>query len=98
MTGENRNIQHPFLVWYGGSQAAVRYGKWKYRWADNQEGSYAKQSADYEGVDLELGEFLYDLRTDYAEKENVKDQEPEIFDSLIEVLDKWKMEVLPKAE
>ncbi len=94
LKGQNADIAHETLFWFGGEQAAVRSGKWKYRWANLDENSYAKRSTIYEGVELELGEFLHNTATDIGEKENIKAQEPAIFEDLKNKLDIWKKEVV----
>ena len=94
LKGENPKIAHETLFWFGGEQAAVRSGKWKYRWANEDENSYAKTSTIYEGVDLELGEFLHDTKADKGEKVNLKEKEQAIFKDLQKQLANWKKEVV----
>ena len=94
LKGENAAIAHETLFWYGGEQAAVRSGNWKYRWANDGENSFAKRSTTYEGVALELGEFLHDTQADIGEKVNLKDSNKAIFEDLQNQLANWKKEVV----
>lgn len=94
LKGEDSNIEHDILFWFGGQQAAVRSGKWKYRWANDAENSFAKTSTQYEGVSLELGTFLHDTEADIGEKINLKDSEAEIFQDLQNRFNRWKKEVV----
>ena len=94
LKGTDASIGHETLFWFGGEQAAVRSGRWKYRWANEEENSYAIRSTSYEGVDLELGEFLHDTTTDIGEKMNLKDKEKAIFEDLQNQLTNWKKEVI----
>lgn len=86
-------VEHKTLIWYGGEQAAVRSGKWKYRWANDGENSFARNSTQYEGVDLELGEYVYDLENNSSEQENLSDQQAEVLTQLKEELALWKRQV-----
>ncbi|HMA62991.1 MAG TPA: sulfatase-like hydrolase/transferase [bacterium] len=78
---------HGELVWDTGTQTAVRKGKWKLRTATS------KKSQDYEMVELELGEFLYNLEEDPGETTNLKDQYPEVFDQLKKIYKNWKKDI-----
>jgi len=94
LKGENPSIAHETLFWFGGEQAAVRSGKWKYRWANDADDSFAKRSTKYEGVALELGTFLHDTQLDIGEKVNLKDTEQAVFEDLQNQLAIWKKEVI----
>lgn len=96
LTGKNKDIQHEVLYWLGGDQAAIRKGNWKYRWANDSENSGARSNSKFEGVALELGEFLYDLERDAAESSNLKDHNNEKLEELKMELEQWKTQVLPK--
>lgn len=87
---------HQTLFWWGNDQAAVRSGNWKYRWASDAEDSAAAWNSQFEGVDLELGEYLYDIKKDVGENNNVIEQHPEIAAQLKEQLENWKKEVFKK--
>ncbi len=90
LDGTDSKLEHETLVWYGGEQAAVRSGKWKYRWANDAKNSFAKSSTKYEGVDLELGDHLHNLKIGIPEEENLKNQESEVLVKLQDELSKWK--------
>lgn len=94
LNGKNPSIEHETLFWFGGERAAVRSGKWKYRWANDADNSFAKRSTKYEGVALELGAFLHDMQTDIGEKVNLKDTEKVVFEDLQNKLSIWKKEVV----
>lgn len=83
MTQADTTIYHDTLVWDTHLEVAVRAGKWKYHLAKN------KEHADYEMVDLELGEFLYDLENDPGEKNNLAKDYPKILDQLKDYHRKW---------
>ncbi|MEM8524410.1 MAG: sulfatase-like hydrolase/transferase [Bacteroidota bacterium] len=94
LTGTDESIEHEALYWFGGSQAAVRSGKWKYRWAEEGEDSYAKSSTQYEGVALELGEYLYDLEADPSETQNRRKEAAEKFEELKGKMKAWEKETV----
>lgn len=84
LTGE-LSIGHDTLHWNTGHEAAVRAGKWKYRMAADDK------NAQYEMVEIELGEFLYDLEADPGEKTNLADDYPEILKALKKSHERWKI-------
>ncbi|MBN2279741.1 MAG: sulfatase-like hydrolase/transferase [Candidatus Marinimicrobia bacterium] len=84
LTGKDLHVQHDVLFWDTLSQTAVRKGKWKFRSAMN------KESQDYEMVELELGEFLYDLERDISEEKNLAEKYPAVVDELKKLFKKWK--------
>ncbi len=90
---ENPNLAHEYLVWYGGQQAAIRNASWKYRWANDTEESFAKRSSAYEGVGLELGEYLYNLEKGNEQENVMKDGDQKELKNLKKELDRWKMEI-----
>jgi len=90
LDGKKTDVEHETLVWFGGEQAAVRSGKWKYRWANDAEDSFAKSSTTYEGVELELGDYVHNLEVGEPEKENLKNEEKEMMAKLQKELDDWK--------
>lgn len=94
LKGDNSTIGHETLFWFGGEQAAVRSGKWKYRWANDEANSFAKRSTKYEGVALEVGEFLHDTQVDIGEQQNLKNTEQGVFKDLKNQLANWKKEVV----
>jgi len=88
LTGADPSIHHDTLIWDTGLETAVRVGKWKLRTAKSDE------HAKYEMVELELGEFLYDLSTDPGEQVNLKEQYPDIFNNLKAIYEKWSEEMI----
>ncbi len=84
LDGSDNSIFHETLVWDTGHETAVRHKNWKLRTAakDNH--------AKYEMVDLELGEFLYDLEKDPGETTNLAQKHPEIFRQLKTIYIDWK--------
>ncbi|WP_282136713.1 sulfatase family protein [Seonamhaeicola maritimus] len=93
LQGKENNAGHDELFWYGGGQSAARVGNWKYRWADEGENSRAQRSNDFEGVAIELGEFLFDLNADPSESTNLIKENPAKAEELKAKLEAWKTEV-----
>lgn len=89
LDGTNTKIQHDYLVWDNKAQTAVRKGKWKYRFAGNA----AKRSSDYEMVEMEYGEYLYDLENDPGETTNLAKEYPEIMTELKSIHKNWRNEI-----
>ncbi len=87
LKGQDEALQHKALFWDTGTQSAVRMGKWKYRSATS------KKSQDYEMVELELGEYLYNLEKDIAESENLINNYPHIVEKLKNMHKDWKNSV-----
>lgn len=87
LLGKNNSLEHDVLFWDTGSQIAVRNGKWKLRIATE------KKSQDYEMVELELGEYLYDLEKDISEKVNLTIEFPEVVGRLKKLHNEWKNSV-----
>ena len=94
LDGSDPKLEHESLVWWGGEQAAIRLGNWKYRWANNSDNSFAKQSSTYEGVDLALGTFLHNLQEDIGEQQNLYQTERKQVQVLQEKLESWKEEII----
>jgi arylsulfatase A-like enzyme len=90
ISGVGPGIDHPLLVWDTGHETAVRMGDWKLKTA--KDDAHAK----YEMVELELGEFLYNLTDDPGEKTNLADDFPEIVDRLKHAYQEWKITIAPK--
>ncbi len=84
LTANNMDLQHDTLFWDTGHETAVRAGKWKYRSATNDN------NAKYEMVEIELGEFLYDLEQDPGETTNLADEYPEVFNVLKKAHANWR--------
>lgn len=84
LAGEAPSLQHETLVWDTGHETAVRQGNWKLRTAKSNE--HAKR----QGVDLELGEFLYDLDSDPGEAKNLATAHPGILAQLKKTHADWR--------
>ena len=84
LSGEAPSLQHETLIWDTGHETAVREGKWKLRIAKSNE--HAKR----QGVELELGEFLYDLDTDPGEANNLADAHPDVLTRLKKTHAEWR--------
>ncbi len=84
LSGSNPHLQHDTLYWDSGHEYAVRAGEWKYFH------SMDDANANYEMVEVELGEFLYNLNDDPSESINLATQFPDILESLREAHLKWK--------
>ncbi len=87
LTGEDTKIEHPILFWDTGHEMAARTGDWKLRKAFNAE------HAKYEMIDLELGEYLYDLKKDIGETKNIIKNRPELLDSLEKAYTSWRANI-----
>lgn len=90
LTGEELSLHHETLVWDTGHETAVRHGKWKLKTAKS------RQHADNQMVDLELGEFLYDLEADPGETLDVAAKHPEMFARLKAMHKSWREDVRTK--
>ncbi len=84
LTGDNPTIHHETLIWDTGHETAVRQGHWKLKTAT------LKRHADYEMVELELGTFLYDLRADPGERNDLAGDHPEQVGQLQAVFEAWR--------
>jgi len=83
LTMENTSFEHDTLYWDTGHETAVRAGIWKYRTATNDN------NAKYEMVEIELGEFLYNLESDPGESSNLIDDYPEVYSTLKNAHASW---------
>ena len=72
------------LVWDTGHETAVRLGDWKWKTATSD------RHAEYEMVEVEVGEFLYDLESDPGESTDVKEAHPEIAAELRAIHAAWR--------
>ena len=86
----DKSLAHDTLYWDTGHETAVRAGKWKYRSATNDN------NARYEMVEIELGEFLYNLETDPGEKINLINEYPHIYSSLKDSHSRWRNSITKK--
>ncbi|MCP6758543.1 MAG: sulfatase [Fischerella sp. CENA71] len=64
-------------------QGAVRLGNWKYLQQGSNQG---------------LNQYLYNLDSDPGEQNDLKQSNPETFQHLQRLFDKWQLEVLPVAQ
>ena len=90
LTGKDMGIHHETLVWDTKIQTAVKDGKWKYRMANSEK------DTQLELMELELGEYLYDLENDPGEKVNLIEKYPDVAKQLKEKYAQWKKYVETK--
>ena len=86
LNGQDKSIQHDMLFWDNKAQTAVRKGKWKLRTASIK----AKANSDYEMVEMEYGDFLYDIVNDPGETTNLANKYPDILYALKNAFISWK--------
>lgn len=89
LIGTNKNLEHTSLVWDNNAQTAVRKGKWKLRTASEK----ARQNSEFEMVEMEYGDYLYDLDKDPNETTNLKSEFPEKFKELKNIYKIWRKEI-----
>ena len=87
ISGTVSGTGHSLLVWDTGHETAVRQGDWKLKTANKND------HAKYEMVELELGEFLYNLADDPGEKVNLAENHPEILNQLKLAYQEWKKSI-----
>ena len=87
LKGKNENLQHDVLFWDTGHEHAVRKGPWKLR------KSFDDSEAKYEMVELELGEFLYNLNKDISERINLIHEDSTILKDLEKEYTVWKSQL-----
>ncbi|MEZ4773204.1 MAG: sulfatase-like hydrolase/transferase [Bacteroidia bacterium] len=88
LSGFSTQNTHDTLFWDTGVETAVRAGKWKLRSATKDN------HAKYEMVELELGEFLYNLEKDPGETENLIAIYPEVYQKLKAAHIRWRENIL----
>lgn len=84
LTGENRSLSHPLLVWEMKGETAVRNGKWKLKTAHDL------RNAQRQLVELDYGEYLYNLEEDPGETRDLRYFYPEKFHELKAIFQNWK--------
>ena len=84
LKGDSPEDGHSILIWDTGRETAVREGDWKLKTAS--ENSHAIQ----EMVELELGEFLYNLAEDTGETTDLSAEYPEVKERLKQAYLEWK--------
>ncbi len=87
LNGENQKLKHEVLFWDTGHELAVRKGNWKLRKA------FKDGHAQYEMVELELGEFLYNLKMDLGEQTNLIENNDSITKVLTDLYSEWKTRI-----
>lgn len=87
LIGKEENLEHEILFWDTGHEIAVRKGDWKLRKAFND------QHAKDEMVNLEIGDFLYNLKEDVSETQNLKSTNNTIYDELENEFLNWKYKI-----
>ena len=86
MNGQDKTIQHEILAWNNKAQTALRRGKWKLRTASAK----AKANSDYEMVEMEYGDYLYDIVNDPGETTNLANEYPDTLNTLKALFKAWK--------
>jgi len=89
LNGQDKSIEHEMLFWDNNAQTALRKGKWKLRTAGNK----AKSNSDYEMVEMEYGDYLYDLENDQGETTNLAKEQPEILNELKSLHKQWRTNI-----
>jgi arylsulfatase A-like enzyme len=87
LKGEDKELQHDALFWDTRQETAARTGKYKMRTGIDDA------NARYEMVELELGEFLYDLEQDIGERINLKDSLPQTYKELQREFKNWRNKI-----
>ena len=87
LNGKEPELEHEVLFWDTGNELAVRRGDWKLRRA------FSDGHAKYEMVELELGNFLYNLKDDLGENDNLIDKKQHILSELDELYKGWKSRI-----
>lgn len=87
LSGENMDIGHDTLFFDTGHERSIKTGNWKWHEATND------QSAKYEMVDIELGQYLRNLESDISETQDFSESEPEIARGLKKSLEKWQAKI-----
>ncbi len=91
LTGADSTLCHDTLAWDTQQEVAVRAGKWKYHLARTNA------HATYEMVELDVGEFLYDLDKDPGENNNLASEYPEIVTQLKDYHKRWLSSMAPST-
>lgn len=87
LTGKTSNIGHEVLVWDIHYETAVRKGKWKYRSANDIS------HAERQQLELEWGEYLYNLDEDPGEHRDLRYHFPDKFEELKAIYQSWRSEM-----
>jgi len=84
LKGTNRKLCHKTLIWDTQRETAVRHGDWKLKTANS------KKHTDNQQVELELGEFLYNLKNDPGEQLDVSKEHPQVVKELKSIYAAWQ--------
>lgn len=87
LRGEDTALAHETLHFETRAETAVVHGRWKRKTARDA------RHAEYEMVEVELGEFLYDLDADPGESRDLSGEYPEVVEELKTLHDAWRREV-----
>ena len=87
LNGKDRSIQHETLVWDIGYETAVRKGNWKLKTANSIS------HADRQQLEVEMGEYLYNLEEDPGEQRDLRYFFPEQFEELKTIHVSWRKEM-----
>lgn len=87
LNGEELDRSHDTLIWDVGHEIAVRTGQWKYHMVLDD------RNAKYEMVEVEMGEFLYDLESDIGESHNLAHQYPDVLEKMKKAHSNWKQKI-----
>ncbi len=90
LTGQDKQLHHEELFWDTRQETAARIGDHKLRTASDDA------NAKFEMVEIELGEYLYDLEADPGEKTNLADSLPKTYLELNNAFNNWKNRVREK--
>jgi len=82
--GRNHKLCHKTLIWDTERETAVRHGDWKLKTAESRKHAVEQQ------VELELGEFLYNLGNDPGEQVDVSQEHPQVVKELKSIYAAWR--------
>lgn len=83
LDGTDESIEHEVLFWNTKQEKVVVENGWKYTH------TMKDWSSKYEMVELELGEFLYNLKEDIGEENNLIKEYPEKYEELKAEVNAW---------
>lgn len=91
LKGERRADPNRTLHWDTGWQWSVRMGDWKLLVTTNE--NRARNSSNFEQVDVRLGTHLYHLGKDLSEENNLAEERPDLVDLLTERHRAWRASI-----
>ena len=89
LSDEHAQVERAFLAWDTGHETALRKGRWKLKTAKPSSQKHAKN----EMVEIELGEFLFDLEADPGEQRDLSKQFPEKMNELKADHNAWRQSI-----